>query len=255
MRRTLFLAVLSLTAGRAFADESDTLKTYRLQEVQVTSTRAGRKTPVAFTNLSKKYLSNLDFGKDMPALLSLTPSVTTSSDAGIGIGYSDLRVRGTDPTRINITANGIPLNDAESNKVYWVNMGDFASTLGSVQLQRGVGTSTNGSGAFGATLNMQTESIAELPYVQLDASGGSYATHRESLRFGTGRLNGHWGLDGRLSNIGSQGYIDRASSRLNSYFLQGGYFSDQTVVKLVTFNGTERTYHAWDYATEEQMKK
>lgn len=255
MRRTLFLAVLSLTAGCAFADESDTLKTYRLQEVQVTSTRAGRKTPVAFTNLSKKYLSTLDFGKDMPALLSLTPSVTTSSDAGIGIGYSDLRVRGTDPTRINITANGIPLNDAESNKVYWVNMGDFASTLGSVQLQRGVGTSTNGSGAFGATLNMQTESIAELPYVQLDASGGSYATHRESLRFGTGRLNGHWGLDGRLSNIGSQGYIDRAGSRLNSYFLQGGYFSDQTVVKLVTFNGTERTYHAWDYATEEQMKK
>ncbi|MDD4760582.1 MAG: TonB-dependent receptor plug domain-containing protein, partial [Bacteroidaceae bacterium] len=233
----------------------DSLKLKELQEVQVVSTRASQKVPMAFTNLKMEDIKDINFGKDLPFLLSLTPSALTSSDAGTGIGYTSLRVRGTDATRINVTANGIPINDAESNDLYWVNMPDFASGLNSVQIQRGVGTSTNGSGAFGASVNMQTENIADKAYVNFDASAGSYGSHKETLRFGSGLLNGHWGFSGRLSNIGSDGYIRRASARLNSYFFQGGYFGETTVVKFITFNGTEKTYHAWDYATKEDMEE
>ena len=146
----------------------DTLKSVELQDVQVVSTRATKKTPMAFTNMDKEQLKAVNFGQDIPYLLSLTPSVTMTSDAGNGIGYTSLRIRGTDPSRINITANGIPLNDAESAQLYWVNMGDFASSVQSMQIQRGVGTSTNGAGAFGATLNMQTENIGIEPFVGLD---------------------------------------------------------------------------------------
>lgn len=234
---------------------TDTTKIRSLQEAQVTSTRAHKSSPFAFTTLKKAELQSMNFGKDIPQLLSTQPSVLTTSDAGTGIGYTGLRVRGTDASRINITANGIPMNDAESSQVYWVNMPDFASNLSSIQLQRGVGTSTNGSGAFGATVNMLTDGIGAQPFARFDASAGSYGTHKETLSFGTGLLNGHWGLAGRLSNIGSDGYIRRASARLNSYFLQTGYFGDNTVVKFITFNGTEKTYHAWDYATKSDMEK
>ncbi len=231
-------------------EKLDTLHTYMLQDVQVTSTRASEKTPMAFKNISQQQIRAVNFGQDIPYLLSLTPSVTTTSDAGNGIGYTSIRIRGVDPSRINITANGIPMNDAESSQVYWVNMGDFASSLQSMQIQRGAGTSTNGAGAFGATLNMQTENIGATPYLALDLAAGSYYSHKETLRFGTGLLGGHWGIQGRLSNIGSKGYLDRASTKLNSYFLQGGYFSDRTMVKFITFNGNEETYHAWNYASK-----
>ena len=231
----------------------DSLHTYQLQTVVVASTRAGNKTPMAFQNVSRKELQSVNFGKDIPYLLSLTPSIITTSDAGNGIGYTTLRVRGTDPTRINITVNGIPQNDAESSGLYWVNMGDFASSVQSMQVQRGVGTSTNGAGAFGATVNMLTENIGSKPYMGLDLSGGSYYSHKETLRFSTGLLGGHWGVQGRLSNIGSKGYIRRASTKLNSYFLQAGYFSDNTMVKLLTYNGNEETYHAWDYSSKYQQ--
>lgn len=233
----------------------ESMKSVMLQDVQVVSTRAGQKTPMAFQNFSKKEIKAVNFGQDIPFLLSLTPSVTTSSDAGTGIGYTGIRVRGTDPSRINITTNGIPVNDAESNQVYWVNMPDFASSVESMQIQRGVGSSTNGGGAFGASVNMQTEDIGVKPFLGLDGSAGSYGSHKETLRFGTGILGGHWGVQGRLSNIGSDGYIDRASVRLNSYFLQGGYFSDNTVIKFITFNGTEKTYHAWNYASLYEMQQ
>ena len=232
------------------AADVDTLKSVELQNVQVVSTRATRKTPVAFTNMGKEQLKAVNHGKDIPFLLSLTPSVTMTSDAGNGIGYTSLRVRGTDPSRINITANNVPMNDAESAQLFWVNMGDFASSVQSMQIQRGVGTSTNGAGAFGATLNMQTENIGTTPYVGIDLSGGSYYSHKETVRFGTGLINGHWGLQGRLSNIGSKGYLDRASTKLNSYFLQAGWFGDNTVVKFITFNGIEETYHAWNYTSK-----
>ena len=242
-------ALVGATNANAQTDP-DSLLSVELQGVQVTSTRASKKTPVAYTNMNQEQLKAVNFGQDVPYLLSLTPSVTLTSDAGNGIGYTSLRVRGTDPSRINITANGIPMNDAESAQLYWVNMGDFASSVQSMQIQRGVGTSTNGAGAFGATLNMQTENIGTQPFVGMDFSGGSYYSHKETLRFGTGLLGEHWGIQGRLSNIGSKGYLDRASTKLNSYFIQAGWFGDNTVVKFITFNGTEETYHAWNYTSK-----
>lgn len=254
MKRKLFMGVALLSALHAMA-QVDTTKTYELQDVQVVSTRATQKTPMAFSNLSRKQIQQVNYGKDVPSLLNMLPSVTMSSDAGTGIGYTGIHVRGTDPTRINITANGIPMNDAESSQLYWVNLGDFASSVQNIQVQRGVGTSTNGAGAFGATVNMLTENIGTQPYFGFDLSGGTYGTHKETLRFSTGLLGGHWGVQGRLSNIGSNGYIDRATSRLNSYFLQGGYFANKTVVKLITFNGTEKTYMAWDYASKADMER
>ena len=250
MKRLWMMAVGCLTMAALHAEETDTLKSVELQNVQVTSTRATKRTPVAFTDMNREQLKQVNHGQDVPYLLSLTPSVTMTSDAGNGIGYTSLRVRGTDPSRINITANGIPMNDAESAQLYWVNMGDFASSVQSMQIQRGVGTSTNGAGAFGATVNMQTENIGLTPFLGLDMSGGSYYSHKETLRFGTGLLGGHWGIQGRLSNIGSHGYLDRAHTKLNSYFLQAGYFGDNTVVKFITFNGVEETYHAWNYTSK-----
>ena len=253
MKRLFGLAALFAVATTQAAEldtQLDTLKSVELQNVQVVATRATHKTPVAFTNMSKEQLKAVNFGQDIPYLLSLTPSITMTSDAGNGIGYTSLRVRGTDPSRINITTNGIPMNDAESAQLYWVNMGDFASSVQSMQIQRGVGTSTNGAGAFGATLNMQTENIGVEPFIGLDLSGGSYYSHKQTLRFGTGLLGEHWGIQGRLSNIGSKGYLERASTKLNSYFLQAGYFGENTMVKFITFNGVEETYHAWDYTSK-----
>lgn len=253
MKRLFGLAALFAVATTQAAEldtQLDTLKSVELQNVQVVATRATHKTPVAFTNMSKEQLKAVNFGQDIPYLLSLTPSITMTSDAGNGIGYTSLRVRGTDPSRINITTNGIPMNDAESAQLYWVNMGDFASSVQSMQIQRGVGTSTNGAGAFGATLNMQTENIGVEPFIGLDLSGGSYYSHKQTLRFGTGLLGEHWGIQGRLSNIGSKGYLDRASTKLNSYFLQAGYFGENTMVKFITFNGVEETYHAWNYTSK-----
>ena len=250
MKKKLFLVMALMGVVTAHATELDTLKNVELQNIQVVATRATHKTPVAFTNMSKEQLKAINFGQDVPYLLSLTPSVTMTSDAGNGIGYTSLRVRGTDPSRINITANGIPMNDAESAQLYWVNMGDFSSSVQSMQIQRGIGTSTNGAGAFGASVNMQTENIGITPYLGVDLSGGSYYSHKETVRFGTGLINDHWGLQGRLSNIGSKGYLDRASTKLNSYFLQAGWFGDNTVVKFITWNGIEETYHAWNYTSK-----
>ena len=250
MKRFVLGMAALVSAVSMEASDLDTLRAVELQGVQVVSTRASKKTPVAYTNMSQQELKSVNFGQDIPYLLSLTPSITMTSDAGNGIGYTSLRVRGTDPSRINITANGIPMNDAESAQLYWVNMGDFACSVQSMQIQRGVGTSTNGAGAFGATVNMQTENIGMEPYFGLDLSGGSYYSHKETLRFGTGLIKGHWGIQGRLSNIGSKGYLDRASTNLNSYFIQGGYFSDNMVVKLLTWNGVEETYHAWNYTSK-----
>ena len=244
------LTVATCSVGSAQTAESDSLRTITLQDVQVVSLRATSKTPMAFTNISREDINKQNHGQDVPFLVSFTPSVTTTTDAGAGIGYTGLRIRGVDPSRINITANGVPLNDSESSLVYFSNMGDFASSLQSMQIQRGVGTSTNGAGAFGATVNMLTENINAKPYVNFSTSVGSYGSHKETLRFSTGLINHHFGLQGRLSNIGSDGYIDRATSRLNSYFLQAGYFNDNTSVKFITFNGTEKTYMAWNYTSK-----
>ncbi len=226
-----------------------------LQEVEIMSIRATKTTPVAYTNIGKDELKKQNTGVDFPYLVKMTPSAVVTSDAGAGIGYTSLRIRGTDATRINVTANGIPVNDAESHTVFWVNIPDLASSVKDVQIQRGAGTSTNGAGAFGASINMQTSEFNTLPYAGFSGSAGSYGTHKETLRAGTGLLADHWAFDIRLSNIGSDGYISRASTNLNSYYLQGAYYSGNTTVRLISFAGEEETYHAWNYASKEEMKQ
>ncbi len=251
------MAVCLLTAAISICAqtrEKDSIRVVNLQEVEIISTRATGTTPVAFTNIGKEQLKKQNFGQDLPYLLSMTPSAITTSDAGAGIGYTTLRVRGTDGTRINVTANGVPINDAESHNVFWVNMPDFASSVKDMQVQRGAGTSTNGAGAFGASINMQTGDFSLKPYAEFNGSYGSFNTRKATVKAGTGLIDGHWSFDVRLSNIDTDGYIDRASVALNSYYLQGGYYTDNSSVKLITFAGKERTYHAWNYASKEAMK-
>ena len=256
MRKDLLVAALVASgANVAMAENAvvDTLTNYDLQAAEVTATRATRTTPIAYTNLDKKDIAKKNFGQDLTYLLLGTPSLITTSDAGTGIGYTSLRVRGTDASRINITNNGIPVNDAESHSVFWVNLADFASSVKDIQIQRGVGTSTNGAGAFGASVNMQTATLNPTAYGSFDGSYGSFNTHKETVRFGTGLIGNHWTFDGRLSNIGSDGYLDRADVSLNSYYMQTGYFDNSTAIKFILYGNKEKTYHAWNYATKEQM--
>ena len=216
MMMHLCVGAASVVYGQQESAVTDSLWKVSLQEVEVVSTRATRNTPVAFTNIGKEELQKQNLGQDLPYLLSMTPSAISTSDAGGGIGYTSIRVRGTDGTRINVTANGIPINDAESHTVFWVNLPDFASSVKDMQVQRGAGTSTNGAGAFGASINMQTGELSVQPYVSFNGSYGSFNTHKETLRLGTGLIDEHWSFDARLSNIATDGYIHRASVGLNS---------------------------------------
>ncbi len=216
------------------------------EEVIVRAVRAGRNDPFACTNVSSEDLSRQNTGKDMPALLLTAPSVVSTSDAGTGIGYSGFRIRGTDAGRINVTVNGVPLNDSESHGVWWVNMPDFASSVKNLQIQRGVGTSSNGAAAFGASINIQTHSLNDKPYAEISQSFGSFNTRKSTLSAGTGLVNESLAFDARLSKISSDGYIDRASADLSSYYLSAGLFKPHTTIKLITFSGKEKTYQAWD---------
>lgn len=226
-----------------------------LQGVEITAVRATETTPVAYTNIGSEEIKRQNTGLDFPYIVTMTPSAIATSDAGAGIGYTSLRIRGTDGSRINVTANGIPVNDSESHTVFWVNIPDLASSVKDIQIQRGVGTSTNGAGAFGASINMQTSGFSTKPYAGFSASAGSFGTHKETLSAGTGLIGDHWAFDIRLSDIGSDGYIDRASTRLNSYYLQGAYYGNRTTVRFISFAGEEETYHAWNYASKEEMQQ
>ena len=239
-----------LVSCGAFSQEkqTDSTKVNSLDEVLVAAIRIDSKTPVTFTNLTKKEIKTRNLGQDIPILMNYLPSVVTTSDAGNGIGYTGIRVRGSDATRVNITINGIPYNDSESQGTYWVNMPDFASSLESVQLQRGVGSSTNGSGAFGASLNMLTDNYSKKSSGEISNSGGSFNSRKNTVKFSTGLLNNHFEIAGRLSVLKSDGYIDRASSDLKSYFLQGTYVGKTTLLKALAFGGKEKTYQSWNGA-------
>lgn len=215
------------------------------EEIVVSAIRASQQTPATFSLLSEKQLSRNNLGKDLPYLVAHEPSVVTTSDAGNGIGYTGIRIRGSDMTRINVTLNGIPVNDPESHNVFWVDLPDLASSVNSIQIQRGVGSSTNGAGAFGASLNIDTKAFQSDPYGQVNASFGSYNTWKNTVKLGTGLINNHWYFDGRASLISSDGYIDRAGANLRSFFLQGGYAGEKTLLKAIVMSGTEKTYQAW----------
>ncbi|HAT80930.1 MAG TPA: TonB-dependent receptor [Flavobacterium sp.] len=244
----LFSILFSLFSLMALAQEKekDTTKVNQLDEVLVSAVRVTTKTPVSFSNLDKKEIKYRNLGQDIPILMNFLPSVVTTSDAGNGVGYTGIRVRGSDATRVNVTINGIPYNDSESHGTYWVNMPDFASSLESIQLQRGVGTSTNGAGAFGASLNMLTDTFSDKASGEIANSFGSFNTMKNTVKFSTGLMNDRFEIAGRLSNLKSDGYIDRASSNLKSYFLQGTYIENSTLIKALVFGGTEKTYQSWN---------
>lgn len=252
--KSIFLLLFSIFFSQfSFAQEQDSTKVNKLDDVLVSAVRVTAKTPVSFSNLDKKDIKFRNLGQDIPILMNYLPSVVTTSDAGGGIGYTGIRVRGSDATRVNVTINGIPYNDAESQGTFWVNMPDFASSVESLQLQRGVGTSTNGSSAFGASLNMLTDNYATKATGEISSSYGSFNSNKNTVKFSTGLLNDHFELAGRLSTIKSDGYVDRASSDLKSYFLQGTYIGKTTLIKALVFGGTERTYQSWNGIDAEKL--
>ena len=241
------IAVLLIIPFIGFSQEpTDSVQIKKiLNEVNVNALRANEKTPFAFTNLNQKEIEKANLAQDLPYIISLTPSVVTTSDAGAGIGYTSFRIRGSDPTRINVTINGIPLNDSESQGVWWVNMPDLSSSVENIQIQRGVGTSTNGAAAFGASINLKTDEIRKDPHLLTNNTLGGFATLKNNIEFGTGLINNKFSFEGRLSKILSDGYIDRATSNLKSLYLQGAYFGKSSIIKALMFTGYERTYQAW----------
>ncbi|MFD2725052.1 TonB-dependent receptor [Hyunsoonleella rubra] len=254
----LFLTLFVLSVS-AYAQENqkiqDSTKTEKLDEVLVSAVRVDADSPITHSNVSKEELAKRNLGQDIPILLNFLPSVVTTSDAGAGIGYTGIRVRGTDATRVNVTINGIPYNDPESQGTFWVNLGDFASSTESLQLQRGVGTSTNGSGAFGASLNLLTDAFSKDANAEISNSFGSFNTRKHTVKLGTGLIKDHFEISGRFSKIDSDGYVDRAFTDLKSYFLQGIYKDDNTLIKVLTFGNAEQTYQSWFGLTADQLRE
>ena len=254
----LFLALLVLS-GSAQAQQNqiqqDSTKTEKLDEVFVKAVRVDTDSPITHSNVSKEELAKRNLGQDIPILLNYLPSVVTTSDAGAGVGYTGIRVRGTDATRVNVTINGIPYNDPESQGTFWVNLGDFASSTESLQLQRGVGTSTNGSGAFGASLNLLTDAYSNEANSVISNSFGSFNTRKHTVKMSTGLMNNHFEISGRFSKIDSDGYVDRAFTDLKSYFIQGIYKDHNTLIKALTFGNVEQTYQSWFGLTAEELEE
>ncbi len=217
-----------------------------LQPVEVKALRAGEKAPFTKTDITKKQIEQANLGQDLPFILNQTPSVVVNSDAGNGVGYTGIHIRGTDATRINMTLNGIPYNDAESQGIYFVDLPDLASSVGSIQIQRGVGTSSNGAGAFGATINFSTNEFNEKPYAEFNNSFGSFTTWKNTVKVGSGLIDGHFTIDARLSRISSDGYIDRAASNLKSFYLSAAWLSEHSSIRFNIIQGTEKTYQAWN---------
>ena len=226
-----------------------------LDEVIVKGIRAKFSSPISYSNIYIENLKNKNLGQDLPILLNFLPSVVTTSDAGAGIGYTGIRVRGVSPQSTNITINGIPFNDPESMGTFWVNLPDFTSSIQSLQLQRGIGTSTNGSGAFGASINISTDNISQTPYAEISSSFGSFNTRKNTIKFSTGKINDVFEFSGRFSKIDSDGYVDRAYSDLKSYFIQGTYLKGSTLIKAISFAGHEKTYQSWYGLTMDQLKE
>ncbi len=219
---------------------------YDGEEVMVSATRAGQSSLATYSQFSKKELGLRNFGQDIPVLLQFMPSAVSSSDAGAGIGYTGIRIRGIDPSRINVTVNGVPLNDAESQSVFWVNMPDFASGVENIQVQRGVGTSSNGAGAFGASIHIKTDKYSEKPFSQISTTVGSYNTNKQSIKLGTGRMQNNWYAEGRMSWIHSDGFIDRAASNLQAWYFSTGHKTAKSLFQVNVFSGHEKTYQAWN---------
>ena len=220
-------------------------KVYMSEEVIISAIRAGWASPTSSSMMKSGQIEKRNTGKDLPYIMETLPSTVVTSDAGNGIGYSGIRIRGTDLSGINVTLNGVPVNDAESQGVFFVDLPDLASSIDDMQVQRGVGSSSNGAASYGASINIKTSDFNEKAYGEISSAGGSFNTFKNTIKFGTGLLKNKWVFDGRLSMISSDGYIDRATSNLKSFYISGGYYGDKDIVKLVVLSGTEKTYQAW----------
>ncbi|MGN6415990.1 MAG: TonB-dependent receptor [Pseudobacter sp.] len=243
----------TVAAGSALEFRLERLNLF-MQPVEVKAIQAGDKSPFTKTNLSKKEIEKLNLGQDIPFVLNQLPSTVVSSDAGAGVGYTGIRIRGTDATRINVTLNGIPYNDAESQGTFFVNLPDFTSSVNNIQVQRGVGTSSNGGTAFGATINLSTNEVNTTPYAELNNTAGSFNTWKHTVKAGTGLINNHWTVDARLSKVSSDGYVDRAASDLRAFYLSGAYIAENTSVRFNIFSGKEKTYQSWYGVSDEDLK-
>ena len=241
-----YILITSILCCQFLYAQTDSSK-YQLDEFEVTTNRVGENSPVAHENISKEEIEANNHGVDLPILLDQATSIVTTSDAGAGVGYTGIRVRGTDATRVNITINGIPFNDAESHGVFCVNMPDLSSSTSDIQIQRGVGSSTTGASSFGATVNFSTLSTVNStkPFGEISNSFGSFNTIKNTVRLGSGLIDGKWNFEGRLSNIQSDGFIDRADADLKSYYISGSYLGENTSVQALIFSGHEKTYQAW----------
>lgn len=233
----------------------DSLRMYHLQEIEVTATRAGESTPVAYSQLSRDEIARHSYGTDIPSVLALTPSMIATNETGIGIGGTSMRLRGTDATRLNVTINGVAMNNPDSHSMYWYDTPDLISAVGDMQIQRGAGISTNGTGAFGGAVNMTTEALSTEFGGSASLSYGSYNTNKQAVQFSSGLLGGHWALDARLTHIGSDGYIDRGSTDLKSYMFQAGYYNGNTMLKLLSFGGKAKTYLTYNGVSREDMER
>ncbi len=255
MKRFLLPILTGVAAVAAHAQESDSVRMYRLQQIEVTATRATPRTPVAYTDLSHDAIARNSYGADIPSVLALTPSMVATNETGIGIGATSMRLRGTDATRLNVTINGVAMNNPDSHSMYWYDTPDLISAVGTMQVQRGAGVSTNGTGAFGGAVNMTTEALSTEFSGEASLSYGSYNTNKQAVGISSGLLGGHWAVDARLTHIGSDGYVDRGATDLKSYLFQGGYYNGRTMVKLLSFGGKAKTYLTYNGVTMEDMER
>ncbi len=246
-------AVMLPCQGQTEAQPADSVRMYEIQQIEVRATRARQQTPVAYTDIGGEQISSMNSGQDIPYLLQSTLSLVATSESGNGIGATSLRLRGTDATRINVTMNGVPMNDAETHSVYWYDTPDIASSVGSVQIQRGAGTSTNGTGAFGGAINMTSSAMPTDFRGSASLSYGSYNTNKQAVSVSSGLMGGHWAVDARLSHVGSDGYVDRASTELLSYMVQAGYYNGRTMVKALSFGGKARVYLSYSGIYADQL--
>jgi len=254
-----YTQTIDLKGGTTEMEVSLKTTDYQIAPIEITGNWANENTPVTYSNLDKEAIQKQNLGQDVPYLLRWSPSAVVTSDAGTGIGYTGIRIRGSDPSRINVSINGIPLNDAESQGVFWVNLPDFASSASQIQIQRGVGTSTNGAGAFGASINLSTNQINTKPFVEISNSIGSFGTLKHNINAGSGLLNNKFTVDGRLSRITSDGYLDRATAQLHSFYVSGAYLGEKQSLRLNVFSGKEITYQAWNgvpvqYINDEKLR-
>jgi len=262
MKRFFYLSLFMLVASMSsmaqsvyIYDRLDTTKVYQVEAVEVITTYAKPTAPVAQERLSKESIIRSSYGTDLPSALALTPSLIATNETGVGIGATSIRLRGTDATRINVTINGVAMNNPDSHSMYWYDTPDLISSVGSVPVQRGAGVSTNGSGAFGGAVSMTTDALSPDFGGSASLSYGSYNTNKQGVSISSGLLNNHWVLDARLTHIGSDGYIERGSTDLKSYMAQVGYYDSNTKIKLLSFGGSAKTYLTYNGVSREDMAK